>query len=164
MSCNNSRCVGEITFHRGLASGSFVRIQLSRWAELSVSMARQKYKDFIDHMVAVCHHGQGAIGPNRARLGVWNTNATADTDYLEDQFKINQLLASLSVQQREVVARMLAEEFQNGVFETLKALEDFGIEPFIDGYEGSAYHDFIGRAATDPWQWPKDGNRTDDTV
>jgi hypothetical protein len=41
-----------------------------------------------------------------------------------------------------------------GVFETLKALEEFQIAPFVDGYEGSPYHDFIGRL--DGWEWPTD--------
>jgi hypothetical protein len=117
-------------------------------------MKPQLYRDFIDRMVDECQKGQGAIGPTRARSGVWNRNAT--TDFLEDQFQINQLLASLNDAQREVIACMLAEAFVGGVFETLKALEEFEIEPFLDGYEGSPYHDFIGRIAADQWQWPDD--------
>jgi hypothetical protein len=48
---------------------------------------------------------------------------------------------------------MLAHEFAGGVFETLKALEAFDIAPFREGYEGSPYHDFIGRLAD--WEWPE---------
>ncbi|MDA0832611.1 MAG: hypothetical protein O2955_22105 [Planctomycetota bacterium] len=117
-------------------------------------MKPQIYKDFIDRLVDECHSGQGAIGPTRARSGIWNQNATAD--FLVDQYKINQLLASLDGDRREVIAGMLAHAFQDGVFETLKALETFEIEPFLDGYEGSPYHDFVGRVAADQWQWPED--------
>lgn len=119
-------------------------------------MKAQQYKDFIDQMVDVCHNGQGAIGPTRVRNGVWNENARADL--LEDQFQINQLLAILNDKQREVLAGLLAQAFEGGVFETLKALEEFEVEPFLEGYEGSPYHDFIGRVAADQWNWPADGN------
>lgn len=44
--------------------------------------------------------------------------------------------------------------FLGGVFETLKALEEFSIEPFVEGYEVSPYHDFIGRLGQ--WQLPVD--------
>ena len=121
-------------------------------------MKPQLYRDFIDRLVDECHNGQGTIGPTRARTGIWNQNATAESgEFLEDQYRINQLLATLNDDQREVIAGMLADAFQGGVFETLKALETFAIEPFLDGYEGSPYHDFIGRVATtDQWQWPED--------
>jgi hypothetical protein len=69
-------------------------------------------------------------------------------------FSSVQLLATLNDDQREVIAGMLAHAFEGGVFETLKALEEFEIEPFLEGYEGSPYHDFIGRVAADQWQWP----------
>lgn len=117
-------------------------------------MKPQKYRDFIDYMVEVCHNGQGAIGPNRARSGTWNPNATPD--FIAGQYKINQLLAELDSEQREVIAGMLSHAFEGGVFETLKALEEFEIEPFTEGYEGSSYHDFIGRVDTDRWEWPQD--------
>ncbi len=113
----------------------------------------QKYRDFIDHMVEVCHNGQGSIGADKARSGIWNLNATAE--YLIDQHKINQLLMRLDEDQRESVARMLSHAFEGGVFESLKALEQFEIEPFNDGYEGSPFLDFIGRVAEDPWEWPE---------
>ncbi len=143
------------------------RIQVDETASLQRFIARGKnsagtdetvsthgicHRLLIDRLVEECHNGQGAIGPLRARSGIWNQNATAD--YLEDQHKINQLLASLDGGQREVVAGMLAEAFQGGVFETLKTLESFQIEPFLNGYEGSPYHDFSGRVAADQWQWP----------
>jgi len=43
-----------------------------------------------------------------------------------------------------------------GVFETLKTLEEFQIEPFTDGYEGSPHNDFVGRL--DDWSWPENSN------
>lgn len=117
-------------------------------------MKPRKYRDFIDHMVEVCHNGQGAIGADRARSGVWNANATPE--YLSEQHQINQLLSMLDDQQREVVAGMLSHSFRGGVFESLKALEEFEVEPFIEGYEGSPYHDFVGRIDPEQWEWPED--------
>ena len=52
-------------------------------------------------------------------------------------------------------ATILQDQFVCGVFETLKALEEFQIEPFLDGCDGSPYLDFIGHVADDPWEWPK---------
>ena len=45
------------------------------------------------------------------------------------------------------------QEVVTGVFETLKVLEQYQIEPFKDGYEGSPFNDFIGRLAD--WNWPE---------
>jgi hypothetical protein len=39
------------------------------------------------------------------------------------------------------------------VFETLKALEQFAIKPFKNGYEDSSYNDFVGRL--NGWEWPQ---------
>ena len=110
------------------------------------------YRAFIDEMVAVCRNGQGQIGARRARAGLWNQNATPDS--MSEQHAINVLLARLDVSEREVLAGMLAGEVVTGVFETLKALEQFQIAPFEDGYEGSAFNDFIGRL--DDGKWPDD--------
>lgn len=112
----------------------------------------QIYRTLIDAMVAACKTGQGQIGPNRARNGLWNANAKAD--YLQDQHAMNVLLKKLSASDRGTLAIMLAEAFSGGIFESLKVLEEFQITPFESGYEGSPYHDFIGRL--DDWQWPKD--------
>jgi hypothetical protein len=38
----------------------------------------------------------------------------------------------------------MAAEVELGVFETLKALEQFQIPPFETGYEGSAFNDLSG--------------------
>ncbi|MEO1119512.1 MAG: DUF6547 family protein, partial [Pseudomonadota bacterium] len=86
--------------------------------------------------------------------GIWNAEAT--TEQLENQHKINLLLKTLGSTQRETLAEMLAHAFQRGVFETLKALEDCDISPFQGGYEGSPYHDFIGRVDEPAWEWPDD--------
>jgi hypothetical protein len=47
---------------------------------------------------------------------------------------------------------MLAGAFFGGVHETLVVLHEAGIRPFDDGYEGTPYHDFVGRL--DGWEWP----------
>src|SRR5262252_3197903 len=106
-------------------------------------MKREKpqiYRDVIDHLVDVCHNGQGQIGARRVRAGVWNANATADV--LRDQYEINLLLTRMPVADREILAQLFAMEVELGVFETLKALEHFEIKPFESGYEGSPYNDF----------------------
>jgi len=119
----------------------------------------KKYRDFIDCMVDVCKNGQGQIGSERALSGLWNQNATEenakeDIDW-NDQYQMNLLLQKLSQAERKVIALMLEQSFRGGVFETLKYLEEFEIEPFIEGYEGSPYNDFIGRVAKEPWDWPE---------
>jgi len=63
------------------------------------------------------------------------------------------LLARLSQGDRDVIADMLAQSVVTGVFEALKVLEEFEVEPFTDAYEGSPFNDFIGRLAD--WEWPE---------
>jgi uncharacterized protein DUF6547 len=112
----------------------------------------QVYRELIDKLVAVCKKGQGQLGSTRVRKGLWNANATRE--FIPDQHEINLLLERLSPADREILAGMLAHSVETGVFETLKVLEEFEIEPFKDGYEGSSFNDFIGRLAD--WKWPKD--------
>lgn len=114
----------------------------------------EKYRKFIDCMVEVCNEGQGQIGARRILRGEWNANARED--FLEDLYAANVLLAKLNDSERVVLARLLSAEFRAGVFETLKYLEEFEVEPFVGGYEGSPFHDFVGRV--DPevsWSWPE---------
>ena len=115
-------------------------------------MKSETYRQAIDQLVAECRDGHGHIGPSRARKGLWNQNATST--FLPDQHKVNEFLSELSEPQREVLAGLLEGQFSRGVFETLKVLETLEIEPFLDGYEGSPYHDFIGRL--DDWEWPSE--------
>jgi len=65
-------------------------------------------------------------------------------------------MVRLTVAEREVLAGMLAHEVEVGMLEALKALEKFEVPPFEDGYEGSPFHDFVGRMAGD-WDWPEKG-------
>lgn len=110
------------------------------------------YRAVIDALVRMCRDGQGQIGAERARRGLWNKNATSPA-FDEDQFAFNELPSRLSDQDRDVLARMLEQEVTTGVFETLKALEEHKIAPFEDGYEGGPYQDFVGRM--NGWEWPK---------
>jgi hypothetical protein len=66
---------------------------------------------------------------------------------------VNELLSRLTGSEREILSKMLAREVEVGVFETLKVLEASQIAPLEEGYEGSLYHDFIGRLSG--WEWPK---------
>ena len=117
---------------------------------MSANRKPQVYRAVIDGMVHACQHGQGQNGPRRANAGIWNRNATEDS--IPEQHEINLLLSRLSADDRRIIAGMLENAFSGGAFEALKVLEHFGIEPFRDGYEGSPYHDYIGRMQG--WEWP----------
>ncbi|MGQ0801087.1 MAG: DUF6547 family protein [Pseudomarimonas sp.] len=119
---------------------------------MTLPIKPQIYRDAIDALVALCKHGQGQIGARRVRAGLWNANATAD--FIPEQHRINLLLGRLPSEDREIIAEMLAEEVQTGVFEALKVIGgQFQVAPFQDGYEGAAFNDFIGRMQD--WQWPE---------
>jgi hypothetical protein len=111
------------------------------------------YRELIDSLVNACNNGQGQIGARRARAGVWNPHIDADS--APDQHAMNLLLVRLSESDRETIAMMLSQAFQGGVFESLKVLETFEVPPFLEGYEGSPYDDFIGRVQGD-WDWPEE--------
>jgi hypothetical protein len=121
------------------------------WCNLSEIHKPLLYRQVIDELVRACKEGQGQLAAERARKGIWNSNATAD--YISDQHAINLLLKRLSAADREILAGMLADQVVTGVFEALKVLEQFEIEPFQDGYEGSPFNDFIGRLSD--WEWPE---------
>jgi hypothetical protein len=72
-----------------------------------------------------------------------------DGGLLPDQHSVNLLLTRLPDADREILARLMAKEVELGVFETLKALEEFQIAPFESGYKGSPFNDFIGRPLID---------------
>jgi hypothetical protein len=113
---------------------------------------RAQCRTLIDSLVRACREGQGRIGPDRARRGVWNPEAMARPEQMPGQHKMNILLAGLSDADREVLAQMLAEAFRSGVHETLVILHEAAVPPFQDGYEGSPFHDFTGRM--EGWPWP----------
>lgn len=121
------------------------------WREQKSKEENEKYKSLIDEMVQMLKSGQGKIPSQKVKSGVWNENATKD--FLEDQHEINQLLEKLSVTDREIIAKLLDDAVETGVFECLKILEDKNINPFEEGFEGSPYEDFIGRIKSD-WEWP----------
>lgn len=118
---------------------------------MSTQRKPQNYRKMIDELVRMCQDGQGQIGARRIREGVWDSNANQDLN--PEQHQINLLLKRLSSSDRELIAGILAQEVVTGVFETLKVLEQKGIEPFQDGYEGSPYNDFVGRL--NDWNWPE---------
>jgi hypothetical protein len=112
------------------------------------------YRDVIDRLVQSCREGQGQIGPRRVRAGLWNANADAQPDDMPDQQAMNLLLARLDLAEREILAQMLSEAFQGGVHETLVILHEAEVPPFDIAYEGTPFHDFVGRL--DDWPWPDD--------
>ncbi len=111
----------------------------------------RQYRQLIDRLVVNCRGGQGQVGANNVRHGVWNANATAD--FLPDQHAVNVFLADLSAEHRELVARMLADEYVAGTHDVLVALYEAEMSPFDTGYEGDPFHDFMGRL--DDWDWPE---------
>jgi hypothetical protein len=113
------------------------------------------YRSFIDRLVSACREGQGQIGRRRVEAGVWNVNARADQH--EDQHEINLLLARLPQSDRAIVARMIEEEFSGGVHTTLVALHEASLAPFDKAYEGTPFHDFVGRLMG--WEWPTSRKR-----
>jgi len=133
----------------------------------------QEYRDFIDAMVDACNngagqissknvlYGQGSTYDKKVLPGTWNRNADIKElrdkdDFLKEEYKINLFLRKLSNDQREIIAKILEEQYKAGVFETLEKLQEFEIEPFVGGYEGSPYEDFIGRVnKINPWKWPE---------
>jgi hypothetical protein len=117
-----------------------------------MSDGRRQYREIIDALVSACRDGQGQIGARRARRGVWNPNAGPSAVGFEDQARMNDLLDRLGAADREVLAVMLEEQFVGGVHSTLVALHELGVPPFDDGYEGTPFHDFVGRL--DGWEWP----------
>ena len=119
---------------------------------MSIMHKSKNYRDMIDDLVRMCKDGQGQIAARRVREGIWNYNANATT--IPDQHRINLLMEQLSPSDRNTIANMMTQEVVTGVFETLKTMEQYGIEPFAEGYEGSAYQDFIGRLSD--WDWPED--------
>lgn len=117
-----------------------------------MTAARKQYRDVIDRLVHSCLEGQGQIGANRARRGVWNPNELSHRDDMQDQAAMNDLLARLAPDDRELLARIFSEQFVHGVHETLVVLHEEQVPPFNEGYEGSPFHDFVGRL--DGWPWP----------
>ena len=59
----------------------------------------------------------------------------------------------MSDHDREVLAGMLQSSFEGGIHDTLVTLHDAEVEPFDSGYEGSPFHDFVGRLTG--WQRPE---------
>jgi hypothetical protein len=108
------------------------------------------YRQLIDRVVDDCRGGQGQIAARRARAGLWNGNATATE--LPDQHEANLLLRRLTQAERTVLARLLEEQFVGGVHAALVALHEAAIPPFDKAYEGTPFHDFVGRL--DDWEWP----------
>lgn len=113
---------------------------------------RELYRTVIDALVIQCRTGQGQVSAHRVRAGIWNENAEVVDDAAPNQHAMNVLLSSLSEEQRQVLAGILAEEFASGIFNALQVLELARIAPFTTGYDGTASDNFLDRL--DDWEWP----------
>ena len=113
-------------------------------------MGDAAYRDLIDRLVLSCREGQGQIGPQRARTGVWNVAADSLDDGGE-QARINDLLHRMTADDREVLASLLEETFAGGVHEALAVLHEVQVHPFEEGGEGTPAMDFSGRRLGLDW-------------
>ncbi len=116
------------------------------------SDARAEYREIIDALVHSCRAGQGQLARRRAQAGLWNQNADDRPDELPDQHAFNVLLRKLDAAEREVLGALLAQQFVSGVHEALVVLHARNVPPLGDAYEGTPYHDFVGRLGG--WEWP----------
>lgn len=114
---------------------------------------RNQYRALIDELVGECRDGQGTVLPGWVRRGFWNEYAEDHPAEMPEEHRMNRLLARLSTDDRELVARMLELAYEGAVHDTLRVLHDREVSPFDDGYEGSPFNDFMGRLMTD-WEWP----------
>ena len=87
---------------------------------------------------------------------MWNVNSTARE--IPEQNSFNLLLARMSPLDREIIARLLQQEFVSGVHAALVALHEARLAPFDKAYEGTPVHDFVARIAH--WKWPQSSPRS----
>jgi hypothetical protein len=118
---------------------------------MSSAQKSDLYRVTIDALVQACKQGSGRVGAARVDRRIWNLNA--DSLGSGDAQELNVLLKSLTEAQRSALANALVKEFEAGVYEALKVLEENKVSPFESGYEGSPQEDFIGRLGG--WQWPR---------
>ena len=109
----------------------------------------ERYRAFIDELVTKC---QDDFYENKVMSGIWNQNAKPD--FVPEDHDVNQLLAALTTQQRQVLGRLLTTVHSDGVFDVLVSLHEAEVKPFDRGYEGDPFHDFVGRLHD--WEWPDD--------
>lgn len=112
------------------------------------------YRTIIDALVVQCRDGEGQVSARRIQAGVWNENAeVADVETQPEQHAMNVLLASLSPDQREVLAALFVEEFESGVYNALRVLEAARVPLFVDGIDGLPTDHFLDRL--DDGAWPE---------
>ena len=114
---------------------------------------RAQYRAVIDELVRECQEGQGRIRPQRVRSGLFHQYAVDHPEEMPKESRINGLLARMEPGDREIVAGLLEAAFVDGVHRTRAVLRWNEIQPFDDDYEGTPFHDFIGRLNLD-WDWP----------
>jgi hypothetical protein len=69
---------------------------------------------------------------------------------------INEVLARLSEHDRKILAGVVENQFRAGVHQTLVVLHEEEVPPFDRAYEGTPFHDYIGRLGG--WHWPEGAN------
>jgi hypothetical protein len=107
-----------------------------------------EYKRFIDRLVGRVLSVEG----RRIRSGVWHPEPPPD------QHKYNELLRSLSADQRELVAQLVDGARSGGMHDVLVQLTDGdyrlsrkGVELAQEPFGTEVYFDFVARSAGDAW-------------
>lgn len=119
-----------------------------------------QYRGVIDEVVRELREGSGMRDPRRILDGIPADRLDPDRyapAVVERGEALNALRASLSEQQRDLLAQMVFDAFDGGVFATLEALHAYGVEPFDEGYEGDPHSDYVGRTAG--LGWPDEDGR-----
>lgn len=110
----------------------------------------QEYRDLIDDLVDRCRNGQGAIAARAARIEPRQPDVPPESSPWS--WRMYRVASKLSPEERDDLAALLKHQFEGGVHTALVALHEAEMPPFEDGYEGTPFHDFVGRLAD--WEWP----------
>ena len=101
---------------------------------------RAAYRAIIDDLVTECLSGQGQVVRHHVQFPP-HPDPAGDA------------LADLDDSTRAAVVKAVADAFVAGVHTALVALDARQVSPFDQAYEGTAFHDFMGRL--DGWDWPE---------
>lgn len=116
---------------------------------MSTDKAREKYRELVDGLVA---RREGVL-PRWIREKGWPR--------VPENEEVNRLLAGLTAEQKEVVARIAREARDGGIHDTLAYLQeqmDAGLRLVVDGVElpvspegTEIFWDWTARAGGAPW-------------
>jgi len=107
-----------------------------------------EYKEFIDSIVNL----RPSIIAHQVRTGIWNLESKPE------DVPFNQLLASLSIQQRELISEMIQHAVDAAIEDILIFMTDrgyllnrLGIDLAVEPFDSKTYFDFASRCAGKAW-------------